>query len=48
MDVKQENNPKAFIFNLHHSFFIAVLSKPSEKLTIRVTLVQEVGIDIMF
>ena len=44
MDVKQEINPKAFIFTLPDSFFIAALSEPSEKLTIRVTLVQEVAI----
>ena len=47
MNVKQEINPKAFIFTLPHSFFIAALSEPSEKLTIRVTLVQEVNIDTM-
>ena len=47
MDVKQEINPKVYIFTLPHSFFIAALSEASEKLTIRVTLVQEVGIDIM-
>ena len=47
MNVKQEINPKAFIFTLPHSFFIAALSEASEKnlkTTIRVTqLVQEVG-----
>ena len=32
---------------LPHSFFIAALSVSSEKMTIRVTLVQEVGIDVM-
>ena len=44
MDVKQEINPKAFIFTIPHTkaFFIAALSEASEKLTIRVTLVQEV------
>ena len=43
MDVKQETNPKVFLFTLTHS-----LSESSENLThIRVTLVQEVGIDIM-
>ena len=31
MDVKQEINPKAFIYTLPHSFFIATLSKASEK-----------------
>ena len=35
MDEKQEINPKAFIFTLPHSFFIAALSEVSEKLTIR-------------
>ena len=47
MDVKQEINPKAFIFTLPHSIFIAALSEASEKMTIRVTLVQKVGIDTM-
>ena len=47
MGVKQEINPIAFIFTLPQSFFIAALSEPSEKLTIRVTLMQEVGIDKM-
>ena len=44
MDVKQEVNPKAFIFTLPNTkaFFIAALSQASEKLTIRVILVQEV------
>ena len=31
MDVKQEINPKAFIFTLPHSLFIAALSEASEK-----------------
>ena len=35
MDVKKENNPKAFIFTLPHFFFIAALSEASEKLTLR-------------
>ena len=43
MDVKQEINPKVYLFTLPHS-----LSEFSENLTyIRVTLVQEVGIDIL-
>ena len=47
MDVKQEINLKKFIFTLPQSFFIDALSEATEKLTIRVTLVQEVGIDTM-
>ena len=43
MDVQHEINPKAFIFTLPRSFFIAAKSEASEKLAIRVTLVQEVG-----
>ena len=36
MDVKPENNRKAFIFTLPHSFFfIAALSEASEKLNLR-------------
>ena len=43
MDVKQEINQNVFSFTLPHS-----LSESSENLTyIRVTLVQEVGMDIM-
>ena len=41
--IKQEINPKVFLFTLPHS-----LSESSENLTyIRVTLVQEVSIDII-
>ena len=47
MDVKEKIKLKAFIFTLRQSFFIATLSEATEKLTIRVTLVQEVGIDTM-
>ena len=47
MDVKQEINPKTFKFTLPHSFFIAALSEALEKLTIRVILVLEVGIDMV-
>ena len=47
MDVKQKSTQRAFIFTLPLSFFIAALSEASEKLTIRVILVQEVGIDTM-
>ena len=35
MNVKQEINPKAFIFTLPYFFFIAALSEASEKLTLR-------------
>ena len=48
MDVKQEINLKALIYiYLTSVFFIDALSEATEKLTIRVTLVQEVGIDTM-
>ena len=50
MNVKHKINLKAFIFTLPQSFFNmfnAALSEEIEKLTIRVTLVQEVGIDTM-
>ena len=47
MDVKQEINPKHLYLAYLTLFFIAALSESSEKLTTRVTLVQEVGIDIM-
>ena len=47
MDVKQEINLKAFIFTIPLFFFIAALSEATEKLTIKVTQLQEVGIDTM-
>ena len=48
MDVKQEINPKAFIFTyLTFYLLLPLISESSEKLTVKVTLVQEVGIDIM-
>ena len=45
MDLKQEINLKTFIFTLPHSFFYCF--EATEKLTITVTLVQELGIDTM-
>ena len=47
MDVKQEINPKVYIFTLPHSFLLLPYLNPQKKITIRVTLVQEVGIDTM-
>ena len=45
---KARNQPKSiYIYLTALFFFIAALSEASEKLTIRVTLVQEVGIDTM-
>ena len=47
MDVKQEINLKHLYLPYLIFFFIAALSEATEKLTITVTLVQEVGIDTM-
>ena len=46
MDVKQEINLK-HLYLPYLTLFIAALSEATEKLTITVTLVQEVGIDTM-
>ena len=47
MDVKQEINPMHLYLSYLTLFFIAAVPESSEKLTVRVTLMQEVGMDIM-
>ena len=46
-DIIQKSKNKSIYIYLTSLFFIAALSAASEKLTIRGTLVQEEGIDIM-